>query len=252
MAKQQSKRRRKRYEPGSAYAGHVKPTGVLGFISSARMVRLVFISMALALAAGGGVAIFGSNVLFRSSPHSGNSSGGFVVPDDGEFLATPQPGSTVEVRQYASPPVLTIDQEKRYVATIKTELGDIEVELLVAQAPETVNNFVFLAQDGFYDGLVFHYGDGIFSANAGDPACTVGSSSCRGDGGPGYELTEDASGDFERGVLGMSNASQFFIALTESEQFEGFTPFGRIVSGLEVAEQVMAGTGIQTIEIFEQ
>ncbi len=138
------------------------------------------------------------------------------------------------------------------MAMIKTELGDIEVELLVSQAPETVNNFVFLVQDGFYDGLVFHYGDGTFSANAGDPACTVESSTCRGDGGPGYELTEDAPGDFQRGVLGMSNASQFFIALTESEQFEGFTPFGQVVSGLEVAEQVMAGTGIQTIEIFEQ
>ncbi|OGO52054.1 MAG: hypothetical protein A2148_06875 [Chloroflexi bacterium RBG_16_68_14] len=148
---------------------------------------------------------------------------------------------------------MSIDPQKRYIATIKTQEGDIEVELFAVEAPQTVNNFVFLARDGFYDGLTFHQVQATFSAQAGDPACTAANASaCRGDGGPGYELTQEAPGNFQEGVLGMANASQFFIALTNSEQFAAYTPFGRILSGLDVAESVAKGTEIQTIEIQEQ
>lgn len=252
MAKQQTKRRRKRYAPGSAYAGDVRPTGILGFLSSTRLMQIVFVLMALALVGGGFAGFLRSGLLGGGSKNPAD----FVLPptveEDG---ATPQPDATVEVRQYAGPPAMSIDPEKRYVATIKTELGDIQVELFASQAPQTVNNFVFLAQHGFYDGLVFHYVKEGFTANAGDPACTAAQtdeSVCRGNGGPGYELTEDAPGSFQKGTLGMANASQFFITLSDSEQFEQFTPFGQITSGLEVAEQVAAGTEIQTIEIQEQ
>ena len=252
MAKQQAKRRRKRYQPGSAYAGDVRPTGVLGFMGSAAMVRLIFFVMIAALAAGGGIAIFGGNVL-RGGSSSGNPQG-FVSPDDDDGpSATAQPGATVELKRYVSPPALSIDPAKQYTAVIKTELGDIEVELLADQAPQTVNSFVFLARDSFYDGLTFHYVAPGFSAQAGDPTGT-------GTGGPGYELPHEAGGTFAPGTLGMANGSeqgtnngsQFFIALAESEQFDPFTPFGRIISGLDIAEQVAAGTEIQTIEIFEQ
>lgn len=118
------------------------------------------------------------------------------------------------------------------------------MQLDAAAAPQTVNNFVFLARDGFYDGLAFHYVAPGFSAQAGDPTS-------HGGGGPGYELEQEAPGRFEPGMLGMVNGSQFFIALTDAEQFQQFTPFGRILSGFDLAEQISVGTTIRTIEIRE-
>ena len=249
MAKQQSKRRRKKYQAGSSYAGDVKPTGVLGFLSGGGMVKLIFIGMALALAIGGGATIFGGNV-FRSS----SNQSGFVQPDDNVRSATSVPPSEFEPRRYAQAPELTIDANSTYTATIRTASGDIEVELLPGQALETVNNFIFLAQDGFYDGLMFHHVEEGFSAQAGDPACSVDAPEgvCRGNGGPGYELTEDGSGEFSAGTLGMANGSQFFIALADSDQFEGFAPFGTITSGLDIAQQLTADTLIESIEIQVQ
>ena len=248
MPTQQSKRRRKRYEPGSAYAGDVKPTGILGFISGAGMIRFIFIGMALALAVGGAATIFGGNV-FRTSS-SGND---FVLPDDNSD-PTAVPPSEIEVTQYSVPPPFTIDPALSYEATIRTELGDIVVELLANDAPEMVNNFVFLAEDGFYDGLLFHYVASGFSATAGDPACTreTADSYCLGDGGPGYELNEDVEGEITTGSLGMANGSQFFIALDDSSQFDGFAPFGTIISGLDIAEVLVANTEIQGIDIRVQ
>ena len=250
MANNQSKRRRKKYEPGSAYAGHVRPTGVLGFLSSGQMVKFIFIFMALALAIGGAATIFGGNV-FRSSANHQN----FVSPDGqaGEEAEPPAP-SEFEVTRFTSPPPLTIDANATIIATIRTPLGDIEVELLPQQALETVNNFVFLAQEGFYDGLKFHSVTSGFSAQAGDPNCSVEApeSLCRRDGGPGYELNEDVTGEFTAGTLGMANGSQFFIALKDSDQFDAFAPFGSITSGLDVAEQITINTQIDSIEILIQ
>ena len=248
MPKQQLKRRRKRYEPGSAYAGDVRPTGILGFISGAGMIKVIFIGMALALAIGGAATIFSGN-LFRTSL----SQNSFILPDDNPD-ATAVPPSEIEVAQYPLPPPFTIDPERIYEATIRTELGDIVVELLVSDAPETVNNFVFLADEGFYDGLLFHYVAAGFSATAGDPACTreTADSLCLGDGGPGYDISENAPGEITAGSLGMANGSQFFIALDDSSQFDGFAPFGTVVSGLDVAELLVANTEIQSIDIRVQ
>lgn len=248
MPKQQSKRRRKQYAPGSAYAGDVRPSGVLGFISGAGMIKVIFVGMALALAVGGAAVIFSGNTLFTSSQRSD-----FVLPDD-DVDPTAVPPSEFKVTQYPVPPPFTIDPALSYEATIRTELGDIVVELLANDAPETVNNFVFLAEDGFYDGLLFHYVAAGFSATAGDPACTketVGSF-CLGDGGPGYVLNEDAPGQITTGSLGMANGSQFFIALDDSSQFDGFAPFGTVVSGLDVADLLVANTEIQGIDIRVQ
>ncbi len=162
--------------------------------------------------------------------------------------------SGFEPRRYATAPELTIDANATYTATIRTADGDIVLELLPGQAFEAVNNFVFLAQDGFYDGLMFHHVSAGFSATAGDPACSVDAPEglCRGDGGPGYELEADSSGEFSAGTLGMANGSQFFIALTESDQFEGFASFGTVMSGLDVVEQLTAQTPIESIDILIQ
>ncbi len=256
MPKQQSRRRRKRYQPGSAYAGDVKPTGIFTLFGDVRFIRAVFIVMAMALVGGGAyAAIFGTGVV---GGHGGGSNRqGFVLPDDNDTFGVTTDGqdSTTEVTRYTGPPDMIIDPAKSYVATLTTELGDIQVKLFADQAPQTVNNFVFLAGEDFYDGLIFHYVQEDFSANAGDPACTAATLSCDGTGGPGYDLTEESQGVFERGTLGMVNGSQFFIALsgTESslEQYQQFTAFGRVISGLDVAEQLAEGIEIQSIEIQE-
>lgn len=254
MANQQQKRRRKRYAPGSSYAGDVRPTGVLGFLGGTRMIQVVFIIMALALAAGGLVGILSRN----RSPNPTAQNDNFAVPDDYETpSATGEPDDEIAVKSFAAPPEMTIDTEKQYVAIIQTELGDIEVELFAAEAPATVNNFVFLAGKDFYDGLTFHYVEQGFTANAGDPACTASNAACRGDGGPGYELDQAPAGPFEIGTLGMINGSQFFIALTGSEavqsQFEAeATAFGQVISGFDVAEQLSARDTIESIKIEVQ
>ena len=249
MGKQQTKRRNKKYKAGSAYAGHVRPTGVMGFLSSANLIKFIFIGMALALAIGGGATIFGGNVFRSSSNHSS-----FVEPSDSVVDEAPLVESEFAPRRYATAPELTIDPNATYTATIRTADGDIVIELLPDQALQAVNNFVFLAQDGFYDGLMFHYVSSGFSATAGDPACSVDAPPglCRGDGGPGYEIEDDTKGEFSAGTLGMANGSQFFIALTDSDQFEGFASFGTVTSGLDVAERLVTNTQIESIEILIQ
>jgi len=252
MSTKQSKKRSKKYQAGSAYAGHVKATGILGVLASGRTIKFIFIAMALALAIGAGAAIFAGDAFQNSGdPNEDNFVDQRNQTPDTE--ATPLDEVDFEPRQFTAPPPMTIDEGATYTATISTELGDITVELLSDQAPETVNNFVFLAEDGFYDGLLFHYVQPEFSAQAGDPTCSVEAPEgvCRQDGGPGYDLDEQVSGEFTAGTLGMVNGSQFFIALTESNQFDQSTPFARVTSGLDVAEQLVANTPIESIEISQ-
>ncbi len=215
------------------------------------MVKGIFIFMALALTVGGAATIFGGNV-FRSGGGHGNN---FVQPE-GQANVEEEPDtlSEFEVTQFASPPALSIDLNAMYRALIHTPLGDIDIELLPELSLEAVNNFVFLAEEGFYDGLKFHHVAAGFSATAGDPACSVEApaSLCRGTGGPGYELDEEAMGDLRVGMLGMANGSQFFIALTDSDSFSDIAPFGEITSGFDVAEKLVANTPIDSIEIFVQ
>jgi len=195
--------------------------------------------------------LFGTGVLGGNSSSPTNN---FVEPTDTSSKGTPQAQPTLEIRHYTSAPSLTIDTSKSYTATIKTSLGDIQVELFADQVPQTVNNFVFLARDGFYDGLTFWQVVSGFDAQAGDPGCQAGQTgdSCRGSGDPGYQLPQEKPGSFDAGTIGMANASQFFIALTGATQFDQFTPFGRVVSGLDVAQQLTKGTPIESVTIQEQ
>jgi cyclophilin family peptidyl-prolyl cis-trans isomerase len=119
--------------------------------------------------------------------------------------------------------------------------------------PQTVNNFVFLAQAGFYDGLTFHNAQAGFDVQAGDPSCTVDDpAGCRGNGGPGYELEQEKPGEFEVGTLGMANGSQFFIVLGQSDEFSSFTPFGQVTDGLDVVQQLVRGSVIESITVQAQ
>lgn len=142
--------------------------------------------------------------------------------------------------QWPNPPPMSIDQSKEYQATIKTNFGDIVVQLLPEDAPIAVNNFIFLACQGFYDGVKFHRVVKGFVIQGGDPTGT-------GTGGPGYKFAdEEVTRDYIAGTLAMANAgpntngSQFFITLVDlSGQLpKNYTIFGLVTSGFDVVQQI--------------
>jgi cyclophilin family peptidyl-prolyl cis-trans isomerase len=144
------------------------------------------------------------------------------------------------IMQWASPPPMTIDQNKQYTATIKTNYGDIEVQLFPKDAPVTVNNFVFLARQGFYNGVKFHRVVKGFVIQGGDPTGT-------GAGGPGYRFADEKiSKDYVSGTLAMANAgpdtngSQFFITLSNLSGSlpKNYTIFGQVTGGLDVVKKI--------------
>ena len=152
-----------------------------------------------------------------------------VLASCGRAKPTPQ--------RYDAPPPMTIDTEKTYYATIKTEKGDIRLLFFDDVAPMTVNNFVFLARQGFYDGCTFHRVIPGFMAQAGDPTGT-------GSGGPGYTFPDEFSPYLSHdsaGILSMANAgpdtngSQFFLTYAPQAHLDGrHSIFGKVVDGMEV------------------
>jgi cyclophilin family peptidyl-prolyl cis-trans isomerase len=147
----------------------------------------------------------------------------------------PPPTATPPVRRYAAVPELTIDTAKQYVATLKTEKGDIKLELYPAEAPQAVNNFVFLARNDFYDGLTFHRVLENFVAQGGDPDGS-------GAGGPGYFLPVERNNlKHETGAIAMARSpqgisgSQFYITFSPQPNLDaqGFTVFGKVTDGMD-------------------
>jgi len=143
-------------------------------------------------------------------------------------------------KQFTSCPSFSIDPAKQYTAAIHTEKGDIVIQLFADKAPLAVNSFVFLARQGWYNGVTFHRVIPGFAAQAGDPSGT-------GKGNPGYFFNNEISGlKFDRpGVAGMANSgpdtngSQFFITFAPAAHLDGsYTIFGQVISGLDVAEQL--------------
>jgi len=139
--------------------------------------------------------------------------------------------------QWPQPPEMTIDPKKSYSATLKTEKGDIVVKLFADKTPRTVNNFVFLAAQGFYDGTIFHRVIANFMAQGGDPTGT-------GMGGPGYRFADEFDRTLRHdkpGILSMANAgpntngSQFFITHVPTPWLDGkHTVFGQVTKGMDV------------------
>jgi peptidyl-prolyl cis-trans isomerase B (cyclophilin B) len=150
---------------------------------------------------------------------------------------------------------MVIDPAKTYAATVKTSRGDIEVDLFAAEAPKTVNNFVFLARDGFYDGLTFHRVIRDFVAQGGCPLGT-------GTGGPGYKFEDETRGNPHRhevGSLSMANAgpntngSQFFICHKPQPHLDGkHTVFGKVRKGMDVVLALEQGDFMDKIIISER
>ena len=145
-------------------------------------------------------------------------------------------------KQYDKPPSLDIDLKKSYSATFTTKHGDIKIELFAKQAPVTVNNFVFLARDGFYDGTTFHRVIPDFMVQGGDPTGT-------GRGGPGYSFRDEADALALKhdgpGVLSMANAgpntngSQFFITHRATPHLNGrHAVFGKVVEGMDIVNKI--------------
>ena len=144
-------------------------------------------------------------------------------------------------KQWNTPPEMAIDPSKDYTATITTNHGAITVKLLADEAPNTVNNFVFLAREGFYDGVIFHRIIQGFMLQGGDPTGT-------GTGGPGYkfadELEASRSRGYKLGTLAMANSgpntngSQFFIMHADYPLPPNYNVFGKTVDGLDIVDEI--------------
>ena len=186
---------------------------------------------------------------------------------ENNFMVTDRPLADVAGAErdayFSAYPEMVIDPDKSYEAVIRTDVGDMRVRLFAEEAPQTVNNFVFLANQGYYDNTTFHRVIENFMAQGGDPTGT-------GRGGPGYQFADEFQSGyrFDRaGLLAMANAgpatngSQFFITFVPTPHLNNrHTIFGEVVDGEEVLSQIVrrepgsprAGTVIERIDIVEE
>ena len=157
-------------------------------------------------------------------------------------------------KQWKNQPPMTIDSKKSYQARIATARGEIVLQLFPEHAPQTVNSFVFLARENFYDGLVFHRVIANFMIQGGDPSGS-------GSGGPGYRFVDETSGNplkHETGVISMANAgpntngSQFFITHAPQPHLNGrHTVFGKVQQGQDVVDAIKQGDAMVSVRIEE-
>lgn len=157
-------------------------------------------------------------------------------------------------RQWDCAPEMNIDLKKTYRVTIETDKGEIELELYPQHAPQTVNNFVFLVQEGFYDGVTYHRVINDFMIQGGDPTGT-------GRGGPGYSFEDEFKGNplkHETGSISMANSgpdtngSQFFITHCPQSHLDGrHTVFGKVVKGQDVVDAIRQGDKMLKVTVTE-
>ena len=151
----------------------------------------------------------------------------------------PEPAPAAKPKTYSSPPAMAIDTSKQYTAIIETEKGNMVLELFAKDVPVTVNNFVFLAREGFYDGSTFHRVRPDFMAQGGDPTGT-------GMGTAGYLFEDEFTGHkHEAGALSMANSgantnsAQFFITFAPQHGLDGkHTVFGQLIEGMDVLQKL--------------
>jgi peptidyl-prolyl cis-trans isomerase B (cyclophilin B) len=155
-------------------------------------------------------------------------------------------------KKWNNPPEMQIDTDKTYKVTITTNRGDIQLSLYPQLAPKTVNNFVFLANEDFYNGVVFHRVIPNFMIQGGDPTGT-------GTGGPGYKFEDEFKGNtlkHEKGSISMANAgpgtngSQFFITHSPQPHLNGaHTVFGKVTEGQDVVDQIRNGDTMEKVTV---
>jgi cyclophilin family peptidyl-prolyl cis-trans isomerase len=158
-------------------------------------------------------------------------------------LTTPQPTPMVTYKTYAAAPAMQIDAKKKYTASVETSLGSFKIDLFAAEAPLTVNNFVFLSKDGFYNGVIFHRIIKPFMIQTGDPMGT-------GMGGPGYKFKDElpTKRSYAPGIVAMANSgrntngSQFFICTGDNakslDQNPDYTQFGQVSEGMDIVQKI--------------
>lgn len=148
------------------------------------------------------------------------------------------------------PPVLSEAELTGKTATITTQKGQIKIELFGKDAPKAVSNFIFLARDGFYNGLTFHRREEGFVIQGGDPEGN-------GKGGPGYQFEDEpVTKNYDRGIVAMANSgkdtngSQFFIMLADNNDLpKDYTIFGKVTEGMDVVDKIQIGDVMQKVEI---
>jgi peptidyl-prolyl cis-trans isomerase B (cyclophilin B) len=153
-------------------------------------------------------------------------------------------------KKYTAVPAMQIETNRTYKVLLKTNKGDIKLELNPAEAPITVNNFVVLARDGYYDGLKFHRVVPGFVIQGGDPTGT-------GSGGPGYKFQDEpVKRTYRAGTVAMANAgpntngSQFFVCLEDQPSLPpSYTIFGDTISGLDVVRKIRVGDIMETVTV---
>jgi peptidylprolyl isomerase len=245
--------------PGYEPVGQVEFPGIMGWMQ--RNMRWLFLGGIVVL-----VVSLGAGTLFGAGFGQPTSGVEATATPTVEATPTPEATETPETiqRNYDAAPEMTIDTSKQYEALIRLESGgEVRLELFARQAPVHVNNFVFLAQHQFFDGLTFHRVLPNFVAQGGDPLGT-------GFGGPGYMLPEERNTQpFAKGVIAMAKSSagvsgsQFFITLRPTPELaDGFTVFGRVLEGMEHVESITPrdpsqpnqppGDVIESVEIIEK
>jgi len=253
MPKKQPKRikRKGRRPRGVDWSGPETKHGPFGLFSNVRLFYIIgIIIMVGSLALGGNLCRNRASSNPTPTPAAAETETPTPSPD--QITVTP----TVEqVKQWPAAPAMTIDTTKTYTATIKTNKGDIEVSLFAADAPNTVNNFVFLAQQSFFKDMSFYYADTNSFVASGDPAGN-------GKGGPGYELANEPNsrtfgigsvGMFAGEAAGMRAGSRFFIVLNPSRlDSTDFWPFGEVKSGMDVLQSLVKGDTLLSVDIQVQ
>jgi cyclophilin family peptidyl-prolyl cis-trans isomerase len=162
-----------------------------------------------------------------------------LAPDEPQDDITQRKAPEVKIMQWDSPPAMTIDPSKKYTAVMETEKGTMVIQLFAKDVPITVNNFVFLAREGYYDGTTFHRVIPGFMAQGGDQTGT-------GRGGPGYRFEDEfTEHQHDAGALSMANAgpntngSQYFICYTAQHGLDGrHSVFGQLVEGMDVLKNI--------------
>ncbi len=156
------------------------------------------------------------------------------------FTSPKSQDTSPERKTYSQVPAMQIDTSKKYFATLETSLGNIKIELFAKDAPKTVNNFVFLSREKFYDGLTFHRVIRDFMIQGGDPKGD-------GTGDPGYKFEDEnpPQREYKRGIVAMansgknSNGSQFFIMHKDKPDLPpNYTIFGKVIEGIETVDKI--------------
>jgi len=242
-------RRARRQDTGGAAKidpAHLDLPGPIRFLGNPRLFMVFAAFAGIAMIVGLAAGAIGGGTTSSTGPMQANEAPD--VPFDQQTAVaqgTPLPTATAPaVKRYTSPPPMSIDPSARYTATIKTAKGDITIELYPSQAPEAVNAFVFLANEGYYNGtpfmqLVKNPDGSRFYAQAGDPTRT-------GLGTPGFSIKKEQTDlPFARGAVGMggsaenSNGGQFFISYGDYPALNGkYTIFGKVIAGLDVLDRL--------------